>query len=173
MNLNRWVLSVLGATALAAATYGFVQSQDPGSVVTTKMVSTSSLDGLTSPSQDIQNFMKNMVNGTHLPTSITTLSNEGKVTARFTGLVMADTNERQVTITVQDEQADLTLAQVYLGGQLIATATVQNGGIVVRYGNALATISVLIPQPGQGYNLEVRWTASDSFVRSASIQASL
>lgn len=173
MNFNRLALCLLGTTALAAMTYGYVQSQYSGLSATTKMVSTSSLDGLTSPSVDIQNFMKNMVNGTNLPTSITTISNEGNVTARFTGFVMVGTNERQVTITVADEQADLTLAQVFLGGQVVATATVQNGGIVIRNGNAVATMSVLIPPAGQAYDLEVKWTASDSFVRSASTQASL
>jgi hypothetical protein len=173
MNFNRWALCFLGATALAAASYGFVQSQDPAGVGTTTMVATTSIDGLTSPSQDIQNFMKNMVSGTELATSIMPITKEGNLTARLTGLVMVGTNERQVTITVVDEQADLTLAQVYLGGTVVATATVQNGGIVVRNGNALATMSILIPPTGQAYNLEVKWTASDSFVRSASVQGSL
>jgi len=173
MRFNRWALCLLGATALAAASYGFVQSQDSLPAATTTMVATSSIGGLTSPSQDIQNFMNNMVSGTELATSIMTTSKEGNVTARLTGLVMVGTNERQVTITVADEQADLTLAQVYLGGTVVATATVQNGGIVVRNGNALATMSVLIPPTGQAYNLEVKWTASDSFIRSAAIQASL
>lgn len=172
MKFKRWVLfSFLGVTAIATATFGFVQSQYSGPSGTTKMVATSSLAGASL--LDIENFGKNLVNGTSLPTSITTVSNEGKVTARLTGLVIYSTNERQVTITVEDEPADLTLAQVYLNGQLIATATVQNGDIVVRGSNAVATKSVLIPPAGQSYNLEARWTASDARVRSASLQGSI
>lgn len=172
MNSKRLVLSFCVVAAMAAATLGFVQSQyGSGLSGTSKMVTTSSFAGAST--QDIENFATNLAKGTNLPTSITTLSNEGTVTARLTDFVMYGTNERQVTITVADDPSDLTLAQVYLDGQILATATVQNGGIVVRGPNALATLSVLIPPAGQAYDLEVQWTASDTFVRSVSLQASL
>ena len=58
--------------------------------------------------------------------------------------------------------APAQVAQALINDQVVATATRQNGGVVDRSGQALATLSVLLPAGSA--TVEVDWTATNGEV---------
>jgi len=119
----------------------------------------------TPTSAEVTAFVEASAKHQTLPSGWQVTSNEGKVTATDTGMVMLGTNERAWSVSILDEQPDLSTATVYLNSQAVFTATRANGGIIDRSGWSLATLPVLVPPQGQAFSLKVSWTANSGAVR--------
>lgn len=121
-----------------------------------------------STTQDYVHFAHNLIYGTSWATALGSTSFEGEVKGVLTGLAIEPTAERQLVVTVVDDVPDLESASVFVSGVHAATATRQNGGVIDRNAQAIATLSVLIPA-GNPVQVEARWTSSSGVVRSASV----
>ena len=164
----------LAATAalvvgVSAAGLAWVQS-DPTS--TSKTVHHTKSAAFYAPSnsttQDYVHFAHNLIYGTTWATALGSTAFEGEVKGVLTGLAIAPTGERQLVVTVVDDVPDVDSASVYVLGVLAATATRENGGVIERNGQAIATLGVLIPA-GPPVQVEARWTSSSGVVRSAAV----
>jgi hypothetical protein len=109
--------------------------------------------------QDHANLAKNLLFGTHLPTSIGIVELQAEIKAVLTGLVFPQTGEEQMVVTLLDDTPDLSEARLYVAGQLVATATRANGTIIDKNGIGIATLTTFVLE-GSVTNIELKWTTS-------------
>jgi len=153
-------IAVLGLGAFAW--YG---PTSPAPVATIKSVAFS---GPTNPSvSEVAAFSEALAKNQPLPSGWQLTANEGGVRVIDNGYAVPGTGERSWSVTVVDDQADLSSATVYVNGQSVYTATRANGGIVDRGTMSIATLPVLVPPAGQTWTGEVQWIANDGTVRDA------
>jgi len=160
------LLAATGLLALGAVAWGAYQSSQL--VYKTRMASICAPSNATQ--QDYDNFYDNYVTGGSSQTALSLVADEGTVTGSLTGT--NSKGQRQLALTILDQENDLVEARAYLDEQLLVTATVQNGGIVVSSGSAVASMSILIP-PASGsedYIVEVEWDSTGGFTRSRTVQ---
>ena len=100
-------------------------------------------------------IVANHLKGLALPAG-TSLESEGEVEWSYTGFTLTTTGESQVLCTLIDEIADVSYANLYLDGSLVATANRQNGLIVDRGSRAIVSIPVLVSGSGL-FDLKVEW----------------
>jgi len=159
----------IAVIALSAAGFAVIRAQQG----TAKQIFHSKNFAYSFPSgatqQDRDNFFHNVIYGTSNSTTLTLDENIGEVKGTLTGLVMVGTNERQLTVTILAPTAGVQQARTYVNNQLVATATVANGGIIVRSGMALATMSILIPPAGTTYTVEAQWDPTTGPTRSQAV----
>jgi hypothetical protein len=108
---------------------------------------------------DRASFARNFAFGTNDPTTLSLVERKGEVNAVLTGLALSPSGERQLIVTVVDDIPDLLSCSVELNGQVGPLATRANGGVIDRNGQAIGTISLLIPKVPP-IEIIVRWTSS-------------
>lgn len=104
-------------------------------------------------------YMEAAANGDPFPAGWTEVSDEGEVTGTLTGLVDPRTLDRQITVSVRDDDADLDTASLYLSGAQVCVATRATGSVVERDGQATATMSTFVPAHPP-CALEVKWLSA-------------
>jgi hypothetical protein len=157
--LKKPALFSLCVAALGVAAFAVFQG-DPAELLLNRKAF--SFTGPTNPtSSQVAAFLEAKLNGTQLPSGWSVTGSEGQVQVVDTGLVLYPSNERQWSVTVIDETADISTATIYLDDEDVYTATRANGGIVDRLGKGIATLPVLVPPASQAFELKATWTAND------------
>lgn len=159
MNNSRTVAIAAVVLAFGAGAFAYLQSTPSKQLYSSSRVA---FTGPINPSEsEIVAFNQAVANGTTVPPGWTITQDEGKVKVVDTGIALQQSGERAWVVTVVDQPSDLASATVFLDSAGVYTATHGNGGIVDRQGFAIATLPVLVPPPGQGFELGVSWTATD------------
>lgn len=97
---------------------------------------------------------------TPLPPGFVLTKSDGKVTGMITGAMPGPPPEYSINVTVYAPIEDVAQATLHLGDQVLFTATRANGAIVDRAGNALATLTGLVPEPGH-FTVKVFWVGNN------------
>jgi len=166
MRTRRWfVLAIVCLGAVGVATAVLVRQSTPAQQVYQSKAVMYSHDANISE-EDLDALAQAIALGTTPPASVALEDNCGVVTGILTGLVLEGPGEHQFTVTINDDEADLDTARLFLGGQQVAIATIANGGVVVRSGKAIAALTgftTVVPPE----NVKVEWSGpSTSAARS-------
>ncbi len=153
--------------ALALLTMGgwaFLQLQNP-----TPKAWTDREFGVLIPSSastdDIGAFAAAVANGSTLPVGFQIADEGVKISATLTGLIIEQTGERQLTVTIYAVSSEIDSAQLLVNGQVAFSASRQNGAVIDRSNHALATMTVFVPALPP-YSVQAAWTGVDGAVRS-------
>lgn len=104
-----------------------------------------------------------MTDGTPLPPGWGLEHDEGTVQVVDAGKLGSG---KDWVVTVRAQPQDLVSATAYVNGSAVKTATRENGGIVDRAEDAVATL--VVPVPAIAWAGKVEWVGADGTVRSSS-----
>jgi hypothetical protein len=108
--------------------------------------------------------------GTPPPSRFVLTSMEGRITGMITGELAGPPHEYSIQVLLVAPADSVSTATLYLGEQVLFTATIlftatrNSGAVVDRNGQALATMTALVPASGH-FTVRVVWVGTDGRTR--------
>lgn len=146
-------LLALGLTGAATVQFGVSQQLHQARVYSLDIPAGSSPTQLTE-------FVEAFNNGDPLPAGFAVTKRWGEVKTELSGFADPATGDVHQVTTIIDRSVDLDTATLSVDGQVVVTATRQNGKIFDRSGKAVATLAGFVPS-GYGHTIIVEWISSD------------
>jgi hypothetical protein len=106
--------------------------------------------------------------GTPAPSRFVLTSMEGTITAMITGELAGPPHEYSIHVSLAAPADSVSTATLYLGERVLFTATRNSGAVVDRNGQALATMTALVPASGR-FTVRVVWVGTDGRTRHDSL----